>query len=269
MRSTKISTRSDLVQLAPRARYSTTRRRDTRMSPERASFAALDEILRQARHLLIDFDGPICSLFAGTPTAPIADRLRKVITIQDIQLPPAVANTTDWFEILTFAASIGPALAASVEAELAKIESAAVTTAVPTSYAHDAITACRESGRSVAVVSNNSAIAIRAYLEAHDLAHQVVAVAARTGADPSILKPSPYLIKEAAAALGASPSACAVVGDSLTDIQAAHSARAFSIGYASKPGMHERMTQAGTGAVIDSMADLTLRLRARATKPEA
>jgi HAD superfamily hydrolase (TIGR01509 family) len=238
------------------------------MSPERAPFAALDEILRQTRHLLIDFDGPICSLFAGTPTAPIADRLRNVITREDVPLPPGIANTAEWFEILAFAASISPDLAVAVETELAELESAAVTTAVPTPHADDAIAACRQSGRSVAVVSNNSASAVRAYLDAHDLAHQVAAVAARTGPDPVILKPSPHLIKKAASALGASLSACAVVGDSPSDIQAAHSAGALSIGYANKPGKHERMAQAGAGAVINSMADLTLRLRAQATKPE-
>lgn len=239
------------------------------MSPKRAPFAALDDILRRTRHLLMDFDGPICSLFAGTPTASVADRLRKVITRQDIQLRSAIANTTDWFEILAFAASVSPDLAAAVETELAEIESAAAATAVPAPHVHDAIAACRESGRSVAVVSNNSAAAVRAYLEAHDLAHQVAAVAARTGPDPAILKPSPYLVKQAASALDASPSACAVVGDSPTDIQAAHSAGALSIGYANKPGEHEHMTQAGAGAIINSMADLTLRLRAQATKPEA
>lgn len=238
------------------------------MNPERAPFAALDEILRRTRHLLMDFDGPICSLFAGTPTASVADHLRIVITRQDKQLPPAVANTSDWFEILAYAASIDHELAAAVETELAESESDAVATAVPTPYIDDAVAACRESGRSVAVVSNNSAVAVRMYLEAHDLAHQVAAVAARTGPDPAILKPSPYLIKQAASALGASPSACAVVGDSPTDIQAAHSARALSIGYANKPGEHERMTQAGAGAIINSMADLTLRLRAHATKPK-
>jgi phosphoglycolate phosphatase len=237
------------------------------MSPERAPFAALDEVLCRTRHLLIDFDGPICSLFAGTPTAPVADRLRRVITRNDVPLPPVIENTADWFKILAFAACIDPDLAAAVETELAELESAATATAVPTPHVRDAIAACRESGRSVALVSNNSAVAVRAYLEAHDLAHQVAAVAARTGSDPAILKPSPYLIKQAASALGASPSACAVVGDSPTDIQAAHSAEALSIGYASKPGEHERMTQAGAGAVINSMADLARKLRARAAKP--
>ena len=35
-----------------------------------------------------------------------------------------------------------------------------------------------------------------------------------------------------------------------------------SIGYANKPGKRERMTQLHTGAVITSMADLALSLRA-------
>ena len=78
------------------------------MSPERAPFAALDDILRRTRHLLIDFDGPICSLFAGTPTVPVADRLRAVITRKEGPLPTAIENTTDWFEILAYAASVEP-----------------------------------------------------------------------------------------------------------------------------------------------------------------
>jgi beta-phosphoglucomutase-like phosphatase (HAD superfamily) len=232
------------------------------MSPERAPFAALDEILRRARHLLIDFDGPICSLFAGTPTASIADRLRKVITRQDIQLPPTVANTTDWFEILAYAASIGPDLAASVEAELSELESAAVSTAVPTPYMHDVVAACHESGRSVAVVSNNSAAAVRAYLEAHDFAHRVDAIAARTRPDPTVLKPSPYLIEHAASALDSVPAACAVVGDSPNDMYAARSAGALGIGYARTPDDGNRLANAEARAVIGSMVDLVLRLRA-------
>ena len=38
----------------------------------------LDTILARTRHLLLDFDGPICSIFAGLPAATVADRLRKL-----------------------------------------------------------------------------------------------------------------------------------------------------------------------------------------------
>lgn len=131
------------------------------MSPGRAPFATVDDILNQARHLLIDFDGPICSLFAGTPTAPIADRLREVIRQQGAHLPQAIENTGNWFEIFSFAASVSADLAARLESELTELECAAVTTAVPTPHVNDVISACRDSARSVAVISNNSEKAVR------------------------------------------------------------------------------------------------------------
>ena len=53
-----------------------------------------------------------------------------------------------------------------------------------------------------------------------------------------------------------------LVGDSLTDIEAAHRAGIASIGYADKPGKQEAMTQLQAGAVITSMSDLALSLRA-------
>lgn len=237
------------------------------MSPERAPFAALDEILNKTRHLLIDFDGPICSLFAGTPTAPVADRLREVITTADVPIPPAITNTADWFEILAYAAEVSPELAASVEAELSALEYSAVATAEPTPYVRDVLTACHESGRSVAVISNNSLTAVRAYLDAHELDHQVHVVAARTTPNVKVLKPSPDLIYQATEALGSVPVACAVVGDLPSDVEAAHSAGASSVGYAKTPRDAERLAGANAGAVITSMVNLALRLRAR-QRPE-
>ena len=238
------------------------------MSPERAPFAALDDILRRTRYLLIDFDGPFCSLFAGTPTAPVADDLRAVITRKEVSLRVAIQNTTDWFEILAYAASVGPDVGTSVESALTVLETKAVTTASPTPYIHDVIAACHESGRAVGVISNNSASAVRAYLDAHDLASQVNAIAARTRPDSTILKPSPHLIKEAASTLGASQSTCTVVGDSQSDIQAAHSAGAFSNGYAKTSADADHLAATGADAVVLSLADLALRLRARVADPD-
>ena len=174
------------------------------MSPERAPYAALDDILNQARHLLIDFDGPICSLFAGTPTAPIAGRLRKAITQQGVHLPLSIEGTGNWFEIFTFAASVSADLAARIESELTELERSAVPTAAPTPHVNDVISACRDSARSVAVISNNSEKAVRTYLAAHDLDNQIDLIAARISCDPALLKPSPYLIEQAASKLGTS-----------------------------------------------------------------
>jgi hypothetical protein len=54
----------------------------------------------------------------------------------------------------------------------------------------------------------------------------------------------------------------------VTDIQGARLASVHSIGYANEPGKRETFTAAGAGAVINSLADLTLRLRARVANPE-
>ncbi len=237
------------------------------MNPGRAPFATLDDILNQARHLLIDFDGPICSLFAGTPTAPIADRLRGLITAEGVDVPEAIKDTGNWFEIFSFAASVSTDLAARVESELTELECAAVATAVPTPHANDVISACRESARSVAVISNNSEKAVRAYLAAHDLDDQIDLVAARTSCDPAILKPSPCLVEQAASKLDTSASSCVVVGDSPADVESAQRAGALSIGYARTSADLECLTAARAGATILSMADLALRLRAHATNP--
>jgi hypothetical protein len=48
-------------------------------------------------------------------------------------------------------------MAARVEADMTDQELAAVPTAAPTPYVHKVVAACQDSGRSVAVVSNNSA----------------------------------------------------------------------------------------------------------------
>ena len=53
----------------------------------------LDAIIARTRWLLIDFDGPICSIFAGLPAPSVADHLRKVIASQSVQLPEEIERT--------------------------------------------------------------------------------------------------------------------------------------------------------------------------------
>jgi len=227
----------------------------------------LDAIVSRTRHLLLDFDGPICSIFAGLPAATVADRLRKLLG-DHAQLPDNIARTPDPIEVFAYAATVSEDLAARVETEMTDQELAAVVTAAPTPYIHEVVTACQNSGRSVAVVSNNSARAVHSYLARHGLDDRISLVVARTNHDPALLKPSPHLIIRAVDALKAEPRECTLVGDSVTDVQAARLASVQSIGYANKPGKHERLSAAKAGAVINSLADLALRLRARVTNPE-
>jgi phosphoglycolate phosphatase len=227
----------------------------------------LDTIVSRTRYLLLDFDGPICSIYAGLPAVTVADRLRKLFG-DHAQLPDEIGRTEDPLEVFAYAATVSEDLAARVETEMTDQELAAVATAAPTPYVHEVVTACQTSGRSVAVVSNNSSRAVHSYLARHGLDDRISLVVARTNHDPALLKPSPHLITQAVGALNAEPGECTLVGDSVTDVQAARLASVRSIGYANQPGKRERLTAAGAGATINSLADLALTLRAHVANPE-
>jgi phosphoglycolate phosphatase len=226
----------------------------------------LDAIIARTRWLLIDFDGPICSIFSGLPAPLVADHLRKVVTDLSVPLPEEVERTQDPMEVFAWSATVSPELAERVEAELTAQEVAAVATAEPTPYIHDVLAACRESNRITAVVSNNSELAVQTYLTRHGLSDRTGPIFARTSHDPSLLKPSPYLIVRAIKAMVAEPTATALIGDSLTDIEGSRLAHISSIGYANKPGKYERMITAGVKAAVSSLADVAVKLRAR--KPQ-
>ena len=222
----------------------------------------LDAVIARTRWLLLDFDGPICSIYAGLPAPIVADQLRKLILSQSIALPEEIERTRDPIEVFTFAGIVSPDLAAHVEAEMADLEVAAVATAKPTPCIHDVLAACRESGRITAVVSNNADRAVQLYLARHGLEDRTGPVFARGSHNPALLKPSPYLINKAMRALNADPAATALLGDSLTDINGARLAGIDSIGYANKPGKRSQMAMAGAGSVVNNLAVLALRLRA-------
>jgi phosphoglycolate phosphatase len=222
----------------------------------------LDRILARTRHLLLDFDGPICDFYPGQTGRPVAGQLRQHLRDQhESPLPDDIADTDSPIEVFTYAASISPELAASTEAELTALEITAATAAVPNEHVRDLLAACRDSGRTVTVVSNVSTAAIHAYLAHHGLDSLVTQVNGRSSPDASLLKPSPYLIEQALTALRADPATCAIVGDSSTDIESAHQAGIAGIGYASDPGTHEQMVAAHADAIVTNLADLVLRLR--------
>jgi hypothetical protein len=54
----------------------------------------------------------------------------------------------------------------------------------------------------------------------------------------------------------------------VTDVEGGRLAGVQNIGYANKPSKRDRLNAAGAGAIINSLADLALRLRARGANPE-
>ena len=211
---------------------------------------AVAAVLARTSAILLDFHGPICSVFSAFSPAAVAEELRARLKLVD------APTTSEPFEILSYVARNEPSAAVRAETELARLETRAVAEATPTPGAAAVLRHFNESGRRVVVVSNNSAVSVRAYLDKHDLARYVVGVSSRTEADPTLLKPHPHLLRRAAEILGLGIRHCAMVGDSSTDIEAAHAAGAAMIAYANKPGKRERFERLRPAAIIDDMAEL-------------
>ncbi|MFI9747996.1 HAD family hydrolase [Streptomyces sp. NPDC052494] len=218
---------------------------------------ALIRTLADYDAILFDFDGPICHVFQGLPATRVAKDLSVLLTTLAPELADAAHATDDPMMVHQLARKGGQDVLATVEAALTDAEIRAVGVAGgPTAGAVEALTAARIAGRRVAIVSNNSADCVHAYLSARGLSGAVEAVVGRPALRPELMKPSPHPLLEAAAILGVSPERSTLVGDSVTDIEAARAAGAGSIGFANKPGKEEALTSAGASVVVADMSDI-------------
>ncbi|MFE7666251.1 HAD family hydrolase [Streptomyces celluloflavus] len=204
--------------------------------------------------VLFDFDGPICDVFAGRPASGVARELSEVMARHDTALGCKAGGVDDPMEILRLAAQGGETVIRAIEESLTKAEVSAVKVAgppVPGSVA--ALEAARSSGRKVAVVSNNSTACVRAFLTLHGLRHLVHEVIGRAAYRPDLMKPDPHSLLLAAARLHVPPKHCTLIGDSVTDVEAARAAGAMSIGFANKPHKDLSLAGAGADAVVTDM----------------
>ncbi|MEV6368740.1 HAD family phosphatase [Micromonospora musae] len=219
--------------------------------------ADLGRLLGEVDALLLDFDGPVCSIFAGYPAPRIAAELVDVLRRRSVDVPPELDSETDPLEVLRRMGAAGDqGVTRTVEDALCAAELRAIETAEPTLYGREVIVAARQAGLRVAVVSNNSAGAVSAYLSAHRLAGYVSPVVGRAYAEPARMKPNPEPILRAANCLGQAPSRCILVGDSLSDIEGARAAGVRVIGYANRAPKLAAFRAAEADVVITSMGDL-------------
>lgn len=224
-------------------------------------YAALDAILSRALYLIFDFDGPVCDMSAAMPP-DTAEQLRAILRTETDDLPPSVTKTGDPVEVLGYAAGISPDLAARLDAKLTSIETTASREATPAAYLDDTLAACRDSGRSAAVIGRCSADAINAHLAATGLTDSIRQISAPASYPPGHLESRTRLIEDTIHALGTQPHQCALITASMSGAQNARS-DIHLIGYAATPDASDRFSAAGAGCIIPSLADLTLRLRAR------
>ncbi|GIE32254.1 hydrolase [Actinoplanes italicus] len=197
----------------------------------------------------------MCSVFAGYPAPQVAAELVDLLAALDAPLTEEVRNDPDPMAIIRWAGqNCAHKVIAAIEDALTAAEVQAVTLATPTPYGHELIVGAATRGIPVAVVSNNSAAAVAAYLAAHNLTRYVSPIVGRAYAAPDRMKPEPGPVLEAAHVLRAEPASCTLVGDSASDIEAARAAGTRVIGYANYPWKVAAFTDAD--AVVTSMREL-------------
>ncbi|QKW20481.1 HAD family hydrolase [Kitasatospora sp. NA04385] len=222
--------------------------------------ASLTDLLRPVKHVLLDFDGPVCSVFAGFPAPDVAQSLQEGLEALGWKMPEQGQVETDPLALLRLVAEHRPDLVSPADRRLTLLETGAVQSGRPNPGGEAVLRACAESGRAVSIVSNNATAAIESYLAAHDLTRYVTRSVGRTPGDPASMKPSPRLLLEAMS--GGETQDFIFVGDATRDVEAGLAAGVGAIGYANKPGKRERLEAAGALVVVDSMDSIAAALEA-------
>ncbi|MFD4634547.1 HAD family hydrolase [Streptomyces sp. NPDC058284] len=207
------------------------------------------ETIEGARFALLDFDGPICRLFAGHSAAKIADEQIRWLADQGLHglLTDGVREETDPFAVLRAVADRHPHsdLVAELEERLTRQELAAVPSAWPTPYADAVIRTWTAVGVRLAITTNNSARTAARYLTTRGLtACFAPHIYGRTQA-LHLLKPDPHCVTRALSAMGAAPSDAVMIGDTPSDFHAARAAKVDFIGFARNERKARLLREAG------------------------
>jgi phosphoglycolate phosphatase-like HAD superfamily hydrolase len=222
----------------------------------------LEQIIKGTRHLLLDFDGPVCEVFAGIPAATVARQLRDTLTVAGFTLADEVRDVDDPLDVFSLAAAVSPDAAVTAQQLLTAFETRAMPTARPTRGSANLIITAVQTARTVTIVSNNSGAAIAAYLADHQLTGYIRGIVARDDHDPDRMKPDPYRVRAAVGMLGAENPECVLVGDTTADVFAGLLAGVSVIGYANKPGKALALAEVQAAAVTADLSEITAALKA-------
>jgi beta-phosphoglucomutase-like phosphatase (HAD superfamily) len=213
----------------------------------------LAAVLAVYPHLLLDFDGPVCTAYTAMTSGEVTAELAGALGVPDAGDDP--------LRLLHSVHASAPELSSRAERTLTALERRAVAGAVPTTGLLDLLTRAAGLDRPAIVVSNTGEAAVTDFVQAHGLDTLLAGVVARTRPDPALLMPGPHLLEAAADRLGADPGECALLGDSPTAVGAARRVGAAAIAFANRPGRAPALSSAGPDALIHSLSQVTAALR--------
>lgn len=226
------------------------------------------ELFSRARLVLLDFDGPVCDLFAQRSAPGIARRLCERIGPDGLRRAGIDAGVTDPLAVLIATHRADPGdesgRGLAVRKLLAEEETLAAATAAPTPGAVPLMERLVTAGKLLGVASNNCAPAIRAHLLRHGLiayftdpdrpgdGHRIVG----RHDDPDLMKPHPYALEALLRATGTAPGDGVMIGDSPNDALAAAEAGVRFIGVHPDAAKRDALRDAGAEHLVDSVHEL-------------
>jgi HAD superfamily hydrolase (TIGR01509 family) len=206
--------------------------------------------------VLLDFDGPICSVFAGYPSVRAVIATLRALEAAEFDIRPEWLKLEDPHQLLIEVATQIPEAVGIAEDALTRSEVHAVDAAQITAGVTELIDQVTGRGQQWAVVSNNSAESIARLCIREDFARTPSLIVGRPKGEPHLMKPNPFALIHALEILRAPARDVVFIGDSVSDIQAGKAAGIPTIGYANKPAKPKLLTAALADVVITSMDDL-------------
>ncbi|MFF4837234.1 HAD family hydrolase [Streptomyces sp. NPDC001315] len=227
----------------------------------------LRELIARARVVLWDFDGPICRLFAGHSADRVAGELVEWLESRGLRglLTDTERGAVDPHVVLRAVDRRHPGsdLVAELEERLTHEELRAAPTAMPTAYADPLIRTWSAVGARLAITTNNSPRTVRAYLDGRGLLSCFAPHIYGRTQNLHLLKPDPDCLHRAMRAIGTSPAAALMIGDSPSDFAAAQGAGVPFLGYVRNERKTKLLREAGAVDLISSLEPLLRVLRGR------
>ncbi|GGS63019.1 HAD family hydrolase [Streptomyces violaceus] len=214
-------------------------------------------LIKRARVVLWDFDGPVCRLFAGHSADGVASDLVSWLEGRGLRglLTDTERESLDPQVVLRAVDRRHPGsdLAAELEERLTQEELRAASSAMPTPYADPLIRTWSAVGSRLAIATNNSPRVVRKYLESRGLVGCFAPHIYGRTEELSHLKPDPHCLNRALNAMGAAPDDALMIGDTPSDHEAAARAGVPFLGYANNPRKAKILREAGAGTVVESL----------------
>ena len=232
---------------------------------------ALRQLLHGVDAVFFDFDGPVCDLFGRKPTAHIAEEIKVMARLEWGALDRDVEDCHDSHGILHRLRDMLDGTPAQRCREpldeantiVTRHEYEAVNSAVQVPDVEPLLDVLTDLRKRLVVVSNNAEEPVQRYLERTDLQSRFEAVCGRDPHEPRRMKPHPDAVRRALTAVGdMDPAKALLVGDQLTDLQAAKAAGIRFLGYTQDRRRLRRMKQHGADGVVASYAPVLVAARA-------